>query len=75
MFDKVADDLDFLLAENARLTARLASLEGQKLKLREALSWFVDDPRFDVQVGGNPQAVQRMVEEASAVYISFLEEP
>ena len=37
-------------------------------ELLEALSWFVDDERFQVAVGGNPAAVERMIADAQAVY-------
>ncbi len=37
-------------------------------KLREALGWFLNDPRFQVGVGGNPIAVDRMIDEARKRY-------
>lgn len=33
---------------------------------REALGWFLVDPRFEVAVGGNPIAVARMMADARA---------
>jgi hypothetical protein len=40
--------------------------EHEKLiaDLAEALSWFLEDPRFLVSVGGNPRVVERMINEA-----------
>jgi hypothetical protein len=35
-------------------------------RLREALGWFLNDSRFVVQVGGNPNAVPQMIEAARA---------
>ena len=32
--------------------------------LEEALRWFLEDPRFVVSVGGNPNVVDRMLAEA-----------
>ena len=36
-------------------------------KLREALSWFLSDERFQVGVGGNPIVVERMIAEARKI--------
>jgi len=38
--------------------------------LREALGWFVDDDRFQVGVGGNPNVVEAMIAEAKARHSS-----
>jgi hypothetical protein len=46
---------------NARLIAAAP-------ELLEALRWFVDDERFQVAVGGNPNVVERMIANAQAVY-------
>ena len=35
-------------------------------RLREALGWFLNDSRFVVQVGGNPNVVPQMIEAARA---------
>lgn len=58
-------------ALNAELRALLASAEGVGLtqaerigKLEEALSKFLLDPSFDVHVGGNPNAILKMIESA-----------
>lgn len=37
-------------------------------KLREALGWFLDDERFQVGVGGNPNVVESMIFEAKRRY-------
>lgn len=34
--------------------------------LFEALTWFLEDPRFQVAIGGNPTAVEEMLESARA---------
>ncbi|MEO0975984.1 MAG: hypothetical protein AAFY24_01945 [Pseudomonadota bacterium] len=39
-------------------------LEKQVAELAEALSWFLDDDRFHVAVGGNPNVVEKMIDEA-----------
>lgn len=38
--------------------------QKQIAELAEALSWFLEDERFHVGVGGNPMVVERMVNEA-----------
>jgi len=43
---------------------RIEELQADNAKLREALGWFLNDSRFVVQVGGNPYAVQQMIEDA-----------
>jgi regulator of sirC expression with transglutaminase-like and TPR domain len=43
--------------EIERLRSRVERLEG-------ALRMFLEDPRFDVAVGGNPNAVEAMLSEA-----------
>jgi hypothetical protein len=43
--------------EIERLRSRVERLEG-------ALRLFLEDPRFDVAVGGNPNAVEAMLSEA-----------
>lgn len=50
--DKAADRIETLSAENERL--------------RAALGWFLNDSRFVVQVGGNPNVVPQMIEAARA---------
>lgn len=37
-----------------------------RLRLEDALRCFLEDPRFTVTVGGNPNAVVKMVTEACA---------
>lgn len=36
--------------------------------LRQALGFFLDDPRFTVSVGGNPIMVDQMLTSARAIY-------
>ncbi len=50
------------------LKARIAELEG-------ALGWFVDDDRFVVGVGGNPNVVERMIQQAADIYRQATKEP
>lgn len=38
--------------------------EKQIAELTEALSWFLEDERFHVSVGGNPRVVEMMIAEA-----------
>jgi hypothetical protein len=45
-----------------RIEAQAAEIE----RLREALGWFLNDSRFVVQVGGNPNVVPQMIEDARA---------
>ena len=45
-----------------RIEAQAAEIE----RLREALGWFLNDSRFVVQVGGNPNVVSQMIEAARA---------
>lgn len=46
-------------------TAREAA-EAEAARLREALGWFLNDDRFIVAVGGNPNVVDRMLAAARA---------
>ena len=46
--------------------ARIEALSAENERLREALGWFLNDSRFVVQVGGNPNVVPQMIEEARA---------
>ena len=45
-----------------RATVRI--LEARIVTLETALRWFLDDQRFQVAVGGNPNAVHRMLADA-----------
>jgi hypothetical protein len=45
-----------------------AELALQVVQLRLALGYFVADPRFTVQVGGNPNVVPQMIARARKVY-------
>ena len=38
------------------------ALVAENKRLREALGWFLNDSRFVVQVGGNPNVVPQMIE-------------
>jgi hypothetical protein len=53
-------------AEVAANAERVAVLEAKNARLREALRWFLNDSRFVVQVGGNPNVVPAMIEAARA---------
>ena len=55
-------------ADISKLKMRIAELEGRVERLRVALGWFVADDRFRVGVGGNPNAVEPMIEEARRIY-------
>jgi hypothetical protein len=46
--------------------ARIEALSAENERLREALGWFLNDSRFIVQVGGNPNVVPQMIEAARA---------
>lgn len=55
-------------AFNSALTAAEARAEAAEARVGEleaALTWFLDDPRFQVAVGGNPDVVERMITEAT----------
>ena len=45
---------------------RIEALSAENKRLREALGWFLNDSRFVVQVGGNPNVVPQMLAEARA---------
>ena len=80
IFYRAADRIEALSAENDRLNAIVAdrllgsSVDHRTLKdiiaenerLREALGWFLNDSRFVIQVGGNPNVVPQMIEAARA---------
>lgn len=42
--------------------------EHRAARLRKALGYFLADERFQVAVGGNPNAVEKMLAEARAIY-------
>ncbi len=54
-----------------RIEAQAAEIE----RLREALGWFLNDSRFVVQVGGNPNVVPQMIEAARAALEETLHVP
>ena len=56
------------------LEAERDELRAEVARLREALGWFLDDERFHVAVGGNPNAVQKMIHDARLLYIGPLPE-
>ena len=68
-------DLSALGAEHERIVAeRLAPIVAERdaaiaerNQLRNALRYFLDDPRFLVSVGGNPIVVEAMLKEAIEV--------
>ena len=64
-------DTAYIAAANPTVVlALLAEIEA----LREALGWFVSDERFQVAVGGNPQVVERMIEQARQVYAATIKQ-
>jgi hypothetical protein len=40
------------------------------MELKTTLGFFIEDDRFQVAVGGNPRAVEAMLEVARVVYVS-----
>jgi hypothetical protein len=53
-----------IIAMKANIEAQAAEIE----RLREALGWFINDKRFVVQVGGNPNVVPSMIDAATKIY-------
>ena len=49
-----------------KLQGHQGALEAEIEQMREALGWFLNDSRFVVQVGGNPNVVPQMIEAARA---------
>lgn len=45
----------------------LEAAEAREATLRTALAWFLDDERFDIFVGGNPNVVPKMMQEARQI--------
>lgn len=67
--DKLEEDQEMFLNEhdeNVRLHFENVDLKEQNARLREALTWFLDDPRFEVSVDGNLYAVDQMLNDARA---------
>jgi hypothetical protein len=58
------DDTDPVMLKKAADTIEAQAAEIKRL--REALGWFLNDSRFVVQVGGNPNIVPPMIEAARA---------
>ena len=52
-----------LIDKNYALTAQLAALREEAKKV---LGYFLRDERFQVGVGGNPNVVENMIDEAAA---------
>jgi len=44
----------------------IRALRAENARLKEALNWFLNDDRFQVFVGGNPNVVTKMFAEARA---------
>ena len=44
----------------------IAALRARVAKLEAALNWFLNDERFQVGVGGNPNVVEKMIADARA---------
>jgi hypothetical protein len=63
---EAADRLEELDRALDTAKAHIADLEPEVTRLREALGWFLDDERFRVAVGGNPNVVEKMLEAARA---------
>lgn len=64
--EEAADRIEAQAARLAEADA-LIELQNQDIgRLREALGWFLNDSRFVVQVGGNPNVVPQMIEAARA---------
>jgi hypothetical protein len=55
---------DWLVMSDA--ADRIEALSAENERLREALGWLLNDSRFVVQVGGNPNVVPQMIAEARA---------
>jgi hypothetical protein len=64
------EDMATLIAEVRRLRSALAASEAQVRTLREALSYFIADDRFQVGVGGNPIVVKRMFDQVISVFVA-----
>lgn len=54
-------------ALHLQIDGELHSLSWEPALL-EALGWFVDDKRFQVGVGGNPNVVAKMIADAKDLY-------
>ena len=76
---EAADRIEAQAAEIEKLSgiAKLAILKAYDTdkfstarieELTKALGWFVNDTRFVVQVGGNPNVVPGMIEAATKIY-------
>ena len=63
-WDHVVYASDDPLEAADRIEAQAAEIYG----LRKALGWFVNDVRFVVQVGGNPNVVPGMIDAATKIY-------
>ncbi len=70
-WDHVVYASDDPLEAADRIEAQAAEIE----RLREALGWFLNDSRFVVQVGGNPNVVPQMIEAARAALEETLHVP
>ncbi len=56
-----------------RLVDTTIELAAQRNALRDALKLFLSDERFQVMVGGNPNVVQQMFEQARAALLKVEE--
>jgi len=67
---KVAEGIteELLLAALPEEERAAGHLAVRLVVLRRALGWFVNDPRFVVSVGGNPNVVPQMIARAQQIY-------
>jgi hypothetical protein len=65
--DALIHDNGNLLASLSGESAARVSAEGERDTATRALRYFMEDPRFQVGVGGNPIAVDRMLAEVRAI--------
>ena len=54
----------YFLGKTATLETERDALRAQLQTAREALGWFLEDGRFRVGVGGNPNVVKKMIADA-----------
>lgn len=52
----------------AAMVQEIRALKGALGRAAEALGWFLEDSRFRVGVGGNPNVVESMIAEAREIY-------
>lgn len=66
--DSQSEGAGAIPARRSKSEIQIQCMHERITELEYALGWFLADDRFNVMVGGNPNVVPRMLEEAQRIY-------